>query len=310
MENNDVNESQSQSHSQQGFHPAPSTHFEQHAQSIASGNHRHRDQYVDESRSRIPSQAQGGWLGIEQTPATRDSVTAHEGELHGNATESSSALNSLRAGVLGANDGIVSVAGTILGVAGADNNPRSLLIAGVAALSAGAFSMAGGEYVSVSAQRDTEKALLDKERWELINLPVEELDELTQIYETKGMTRPTAYKAAYEAMRHDALRAHAIDELNIDPDHLTNPWHAAFSSFFAFLCGGIIPLLFSQIPASFLIRVLFIVIAVALALLLTGAISAQIGGAARRKAILRNVLMGLATMLFAWLIGNLFGINV
>ncbi|MFT8356186.1 MAG: VIT family protein [Bifidobacterium aquikefiri] len=272
--------------------------------------HSHNDRYVDESRTRIPSIAQGGWLGIEQTPASRDEITPHAGEIHNKANESSKALNSLRAAVLGANDGIVSVAGTILGVAGADNNPHVLLIAGVAAISAGAFSMAGGEYVSVSAQRDTEKSILDKERWELINLPVEELDELTQIYETKGMTRPTAYKAAYEAMHHDALRAHALEELNIDPDELTNPWQAAISSFFAFVSGGLLPLLISQIPASFLARVSFIVLAVAFALLLTGFISAQIVGTRKHKAIIRNVVMGLSTMLFAWVIGKIFGVTV
>lgn len=262
------------------------------------------------SRTRIPSKAQGGWLGIEPTPASRHEVTPHAGGIHNKDNESSKALNSLRAAVLGANDGIVSVAGTILGVAGADNNPHALLIAGIAAISAGAFSMAGGEYVSVSAQRDTEQSILDKERWELINLPAEELDELTQIYETKGMTHATAYKAAYEAMHHDALRSHALEELNIDPDALTNPWHAAIASFLAFLSGGLIPLLISQIPASFLARVIFIVLAVAFALLLTGFISAQIVGTDKHKAIIRNVIMGLSTMLFAWVIGKIFGITL
>ncbi|MFT8592633.1 MAG: VIT family protein [Bifidobacterium sp.] len=268
------------------------------------------DSRTDASGSAIPTRIQGGWLGIEQTPAIREAITPHPGEIHNKSNESSKALNSLRAAVLGANDGIVSVAGTILGVAGADNNPHALLIAGVAAISAGAFSMAGGEYVSVSAQRDTEKSILEKERWELINLPDEELDELTQIYETKGMTHPTAYKAAYEAMHHDALRAHALEELNIDPNELTNPWHAGISSFFAFLSGGLIPLLISQIPATFTIRVMLIVAAVAFALLLTGFVSAQIVGTKRRTAILRNVIMGLSTMLFAWVIGHIFGVTV
>lgn len=256
----------------------------------------------------IPSVAEGGWMGTSYTPSKPQPIVPHEGEEH-DADGSASKLNWLRAGVLGANDGIVSVAGTIIGVAGADSNPRSLLIAGVAALAAGAFSMAGGEYVSVSAQRDTEKALLAKERKELETLPVEELDELAQIYENKGMTASTAQVAAYEAMKHDALRAHAIDELGINPDELTNPWHAAFSSFFSFLFGGLIPLLFSLIPVPFPVRVCLIVFSVALALLITGAVSAQIGGAARRRAVLRNVLMGLGTMLFAWLVGMLFGIH-
>lgn len=256
----------------------------------------------------IPTKEEGGWMGVTPTKAIRTTVTPHAGELNDDK-DTSNKLNWLRAGVLGANDGIVSVAGTIIGVAGADSNPRSLLVAGVAALAAGAFSMAGGEYVSVSAQRDTEQALLAKERWELENLPAEELDELAQIYETKGMTAATARRAAAEAMHHDALRAHALDELNIDPDALTNPWSAAFSSFFSFLVGGLIPLFFSLIPAAFPLRITLIVLSVALALLITGAVSAEIGGAARRRAIARNVLMGLGTMLFAWLVGMLFGIR-
>lgn len=257
---------------------------------------------------RIPSVERGGWMGLTKKKPVVAEVTPHADEQQ-DPEGSAGKLNWLRAGVLGANDGIVSVAGTIIGVAGADNNPRSLLIAGVAALAAGAFSMAGGEYVSVSAQRDTEKALLSKERWELKNLPEDELNELSQIYETKGMTAQTAKKAAYEAMQHDALRAHAIDELGINPDELTNPWQAAFSSFVSFLSGGIIPLLFSQIPVPFAIRICLIVFSVALALLITGAVSAQIGGAARRRAVARNVLMGLGTMVFAWLVGMLFGIR-
>lgn len=256
----------------------------------------------------IPTKEQGGWMGVQPTKAIRDKITPHPGELNDD-DGTSNKLNWLRAGVLGANDGIVSVAGTIIGVAGAESNPRSLLVAGVAALAAGAFSMAGGEYVSVSAQRDTERALLTKERWELTNLPAEELNELAQIYETKGMTASTATQAAAEAMNHDALRAHAIDELQIDPDDLTNPWSAAFSSFVSFLVGGIIPLLFSLIPVAFLMRIVLIVVSVAVALFITGAVSAKIGGAARRKAVLRNVLMGLGTMLFAWLVGLLFGIH-
>lgn len=256
----------------------------------------------------IPSKEQGGWMGLKPTQAVRTAVAPHAGEQN-HDEDTSNKLNWLRAGVLGANDGIVSVAGTIIGVAGANNNPRSLLVAGVAALAAGAFSMAGGEYVSVSAQRDTEQALLTKERWELANLPEDELDELAQIYETKGMATATARRAAAEAMQHDALRAHAIDELQINPDDLTDPWTAAFSSFVSFLTGGIIPLLFSLIPVTFPIRVSLIVLSVALALFITGAVSAKLGEANRRKAVLRNVLMGLGTMLFAWLVGLLFGIH-
>lgn len=254
----------------------------------------------------IPPASKGGWIGANHGKGQDFTVTPHAEEPH-DLGGSSDRLNWLRAGVLGANDGIVSVAGTIIGVAGADSSPRSLLTAGIAALAAGAFSMAGGEYVSVSAQKDTEKALLAKERWELETMPADELDELAQIYESKGMTAPTARRAAAEAMEHDALRAHAVDELGIDPDQLTNPWSAAFSSFVSFVSGGIIPLLFSLIPVAFPLRVTLVVLSVALALLLTGAVSAQLGGAARRRAIARNVLMGLGTMVFAWAVGALFG---
>ncbi|WP_369344049.1 VIT family protein [Bifidobacterium aquikefiricola] len=272
----------------------------------------HKENAVDKDVTEsfpIPDKDYGGWIS-QQQPNKMSGKTAlsHPGELH-DTRGTSSKLNWLRAGVLGANDGIVSVAGTIIGVAGADSNPRSLLVAGLAALAAGSFSMAGGEYVSVSAQRDTERALLDKERWELENLPVEELDELAHIYEAKGISANTSRRAAFEAMQYDALRAHATDELGINPDELTSPWQAAYSSFLSFVSGGIIPMLFSLIPVSFPLRVFLIVLSVAIALLITGSISARIGGAALGKAILRNVLMGLSTMLFAWLIGMAFGIH-
>lgn len=254
----------------------------------------------------VPSAESGGWIALNRHSPAAVPVIPHPGEQH--EEQVSGKLNWLRAGVLGANDGIVSVAGTIIGVAGADPNPRSLLTAGIAALAAGAFSMAGGEYVSVSAQRDTEKALLAKERWELETMPAQELDELAQIYESKGMTATTALKAADEAMRHDALRAHSIDELGVDPGELTNPWSAAFSSFLSFVTGGLIPLVFSLLPAAVPVRMTLIVLSVALALTVTGFVSARLGGAPRRRAMIRNVAMGLGTMVFAWVVGALFGV--
>src|SRR3954468_6101363 len=140
-------------------------------------------------------------------------------------------LNWLRAGVLGANDGIVSVAGIVVGVAGATADRLPILTAGIAGLVAGAFSMAGGEYVSVSTQRDTEAALLRREEWELANLAGPELDEVTDIYPGKGVTAVLARQVAEQLTAKDALQAHAEAELGIDPASLTSPWVAAGASF-------------------------------------------------------------------------------
>ena len=235
-------------------------------------------------------------------------VVSHPGEQHRMGGEQSK-LNWLRAGVLGANDGIVSVSGTIIGVAGAGSGVRELLVAGFAALAAGAFSMAGGEYVSVSTQRDTEQALLAKERWELDNCWDDEVEELTQIYETKGITHDTARQAALEAMHSDALYAHATDELRLDPNELVSPWSAAFSSFASFTIGGLIPLLFALLPMPVGIKIASIVVAAAFALCLTGYTSARLGEADWRKAVIRNACMGLGTMLFSWLVGAVFNVS-
>src|SRR4051794_488489 len=139
-------------------------------------------------------------------------------------------LNWLRAGVLGANDGIVSTAGLVMGVAGATSDRTTILIAGIAGLAAGALSMAAGEYVSVSTQRDSEQALLAKERAELDHEAEEELAELAGLYVEKGLSEEMALQVAEELAAHDALAAHAEIELGIDPDDLTNPWHAAWAS--------------------------------------------------------------------------------
>ena len=151
-------------------------------------------------------------------------------------------LNWLRAGVLGANDGIVSTAGLVVGVAAATPHMGPILTAGVAGLVAGAVSMALGEYVSVSTQRDTERALLVKERRELEEMPEAELEELTAIYVAKGASIETARKLAEELTAHDAFAAHVDAELGLDPNELTSPWHAAFSSAVAFTAGSILPI--------------------------------------------------------------------
>jgi len=218
-------------------------------------------------------------------------------------------LNWLRAGVLGANDGIVSVAGVVVGVAGATpGNIVAIATAGIAALVAGAFSMAGGEYVSVSTQRDTEKALLAKEVRELKEQPAAELAELTGLYRKRGLSARLAREVAVELTAHDALAAHAEVELGLDPDELTNPWAAAFSSFISFTVGALIPLIMILLPIGS--PIIVTAAAVVLGLFLTGLISARLGRAPVLPAILRNVLMGVATMAATYLIGLAFGVAI
>ena len=216
-------------------------------------------------------------------------MTPHEGEAHHEGVASK--LNWLRAGVLGANDGIVSVAGIVVGVAGASSQRSDIAVAGVAGLVAGALSMAAGEYVSVSTQRDTEKALIAKETAELRDMPQEELEELTQIYQAKGLDRDLAEQVAHQLTEHDALAAHADAELNIDPNELTNPWEAAFASFLAFTVGAALPLAAILLPGPTW-RVPITFIAVLIALVITGSVSARLGDAPVRPAVLRNVIGG------------------
>jgi VIT1/CCC1 family predicted Fe2+/Mn2+ transporter len=226
-------------------------------------------------------------------------------EVHG--SNANSKLNWLRAAVLGANDGIISVAAVVVGVAGASSSLHFIATAGVAAIVAGALSMAVGEYVSVSTQRDTEKALLAKERWELEMMPEQELAELVTIYEGKGLSKATAKIVADELTAHDAFAAHVDAELGIDPNDLTNPWHAAYASGAAFFCGAILPLAAILIPpASVRIPVTFI--SVLIALTATGGLSAHAGGASKRVAIVRVVLGGTVAMIVTFGIGKLFGV--
>ena len=230
--------------------------------------------------------------------------TEHEAEPHDAGL--GARLNWLRAGVLGANDGIVSVAGIVIGVAGATANVKAIATAGVAGLVAGAMSMAGGEYVSVSTQRDTERAVLEKERWELATMPDDELAELAGLYQEKGLTPELATQVAVQLTEHDALRAHAEAELGIDPDDLTSPWVAAGASFLSFTVGALIPLLVILVPLGGW-RIWLTVAAVLVGLTVTGFVSARLGGAPAGRAVLRNVGMGAATMAFTWAVGKVFG---
>jgi VIT1/CCC1 family predicted Fe2+/Mn2+ transporter len=215
-------------------------------------------------------------------------------------------LNGLRAAVLGANDGIVSTAGIVIGVAGATLEPFTILAAGIAGLTAGALSMAVGEYVSVSAQRDTEKALLDKERRELAEMPEEELAELAGLYQAKGLQPELALEVATQLHAHDALAAHAETELGIDPEQLTSPWVAAVSSAVSFTIGSVLPLV-AIIFAPTDLKILVTVAAVALALVITGYLSARVGGTPILRAILRNLAGGLLAMGVTYWIGRLVG---
>ncbi|MBW0286035.1 MULTISPECIES: VIT family protein [unclassified Rhodococcus (in: high G+C Gram-positive bacteria)] len=228
----------------------------------------------------------------------------HEAEPHGDV---GGRLNWLRAGVLGANDGIVSVAGLVVGVAAATAERAPVLTAGTAGLVAGAVSMALGEYVSVSTQRDTERSLLDKERRELDEEPEQELAELMAMYEDKGLSPKTARIVAEELTAQDPFSAHVDIELGIDPDALTSPWQAALSSAIAFVTGALLPLLaIVLLPAPIRIAVTFAVVVVALAA--TGTISAWLGGAPRRPAVTRIVTGGAIAMIITYGIGQLAGV--
>jgi len=215
-------------------------------------------------------------------------------------------LNWLRAGVLGANDGIVSTAGIVMGVAGATTDRTAILVAGVAGLAAGALSMAAGEYVSVSTQRDSELALLATERCELVEEPQAELEELAAIYVGKGLTEGLALQVASQLSAHDAFGAHAEAELGIDPDDVTSPWTAAWASMLSFTVGALLPLLCILLaPAGWRIGVT--VLAVTVALVLTGWGSARFGYGSAGRAVVRTVAGGLLAMAVTYGIGALLG---
>ena len=215
-------------------------------------------------------------------------------------------LNWLRAAVLGANDGVVSTAGLVVGVAGANSSADALLTAGLAGLLAGSLSMAAGEYVSVSTQRDSEQAALDQERRELARTPEAELEELAGLYRDKGLSAELAAEVAVQLTRHDALGAHAETELGIDPDGLANPWHAAWASFLSFTVGALLPLLAIVLPPKGL-RLPVTVASVLVALACCGWGSARMGRAPVPPSVLRNVLGGAVAMAVTYAAGALLG---
>ena len=217
--------------------------------------------------------------------------------------------NWLRAAVLGANDGIISISSLAIGIAAASATREPTVLAAVAGLVAGALSMAAGEYVSVSSQTDTEKADIEREKVELKEMPDEELSILAQIYERRGLTKETAMQVAIEFTQKDALAAHVRDELGINEISQANPIQAALASGASFTIGGVLPLLvvlFAPIKGMeywlYASTILFLII--------LGAISAKTGGSSISKAILRITIWGTIAMgLSAW-VGYLFGVKV
>ncbi len=215
-------------------------------------------------------------------------------------------LNSLRAAVLGANDGVVSTAGLIFGVAGANNSKGALFTAGLAGLVAGAISMGLGEYVSVSTQRDTERAFIEHEKELLSKDPEGQLADLAAFYEAKGVSRKTALQFAKELSADNPVKAHLEAELKLDEGDLTNPMTAAVSSFLSFTAGALVPLL-AVIFAPNNSRIPVTISAVVVGLFLTGYLSAKFGGANRAAAVRRVLIGGLIAMSVTYMIGRLFG---
>ncbi|MGT2464004.1 VIT1/CCC1 transporter family protein [Sinomonas atrocyanea] len=221
-------------------------------------------------------------------------------------TDLAAKLNWLRAGVLGANDGIVSVAAVVVGVAGVTSENGPILAAGMAAVVGGAISMALGEYVSVSSQSDSQKSLIAKETAELRDQPQEEFAELVSLYRHKGLSEETATTVAKELTAKDALRAHLDIELGIDPDEIVSPWHAALASAVSFLAGAVLPMLTILLaPPAVRVPLTFVIVLIALAV--TGWVGAWIGGGSRGRASMRVVIGGAIALAATFGLGSLLG---
>ncbi len=217
--------------------------------------------------------------------------------------------NWLRAVVLGANDGILSTASLAIGIAAASDTRDPIVLATVAGLVAGALSMAAGEYVSVSSQTDVEKADIEREKQELVEMPELELEMLAEIYEKRGLKKETALTVAKELTEHDALGAHIRDELGINEISQAKPVQAALASGAAFTLGGILPLLVSIfLPLNNMEYYLYG--SAIIFLIILGAIAANTGGSDIGKAIIRITFWGTVAMGLTALVGYLFGANV
>lgn len=215
----------------------------------------------------------------------------------------------LRAAVLGANDGIVSTSSLVVGVAAAGTGRTEVLIAGLAGLVAGAMSMAAGEYVSVSSQTDAEQADLARERKELAEMPGSELEELTRIYEARGLSRDLAGQVALQLTERDALGSHARDELGISETVTAHPIQAAIVSALTFALGAVVPLLVALLapPAQI---VAFVAVATLVSLAVLGGLGATAGGAGVLRGALRVTFWGALAMAATALVGALFGVSV
>jgi VIT1/CCC1 family predicted Fe2+/Mn2+ transporter len=217
-----------------------------------------------------------------------------------------STLNWLRAGVLGANDGIVSTAAIIFGVAGASATHVTVMLAGIAAVAAGAMSMAVGEYVSVSTQRDLEEAVLEREKIELVRDPERQLAILVRLFEQRGVAPAVAADVARQMSEKDALSVHARAELGIDPENITNPWAAALASMLSFILGGVIPIAALLVsPRS--VEIWVAGVAVLIAMALTGFVSARLGRTPVGRSVLRNVAGGLLALAITYGVGKIAG---
>jgi VIT1/CCC1 family predicted Fe2+/Mn2+ transporter len=217
--------------------------------------------------------------------------------------------NWLRAAVLGANDGIISISSLAIGVAAASSSRDPILLATVAGLVAGALSMAAGEYVSVSSQTDIEHADIEREKIELAKMPEQELQILAEIYERRGLKKETALQVAKELTESDALGAHVRDELGITEMSQANPIQAALASGAAFTAGGFLPLMVALLmPVQWMEYILYGVTIIAL--LVLGAVSAKAGGSSITKAVIRVVIWGSIAMGLSALVGYLFGVRV
>lgn len=218
-------------------------------------------------------------------------------------------LNILRAGVLGANDGIISIAGVVIGVASATSNIWFILISALSAIFAGAFSMAGGEYVSVSTQKDTEEAAIAKEQALLDRSPDAARESLYQTFLSQGDCETAAEVKVNQAFSKNPIKVLVEEKYGVDLEEITNPWHAAVSSLFAFSVGSLPPTLAILLfPEPY--RIPVTVVVVALTLLLTGYVSAKLGKAPVKQAMLRNLTVGLLTMLVTFAVGHIFPVNV
>lgn len=215
----------------------------------------------------------------------------------------------LRAAVLGANDGILSITSLAIGIAAASTSRDAIILAALAGLVGGALSMAAGEYVSVSSQSDVETADLEREKQELITMPESELNELASIYETRGLTPDLAMEVARQLTEHDALGAHAKEELGINEITQAKPLQAALASAAAFVAGGILPLLVSIFaPLKYMVGFQYGFAIVFLAL--SGAIASKAGGSNTTKAVLRICIWGTLAMCMSAFVGYLFGVQV